>query len=59
MAKVTTDPTVIYDWKDGDVIKADDYERERGVIIAAINDTDDKVETTNQYLLVTQIMGVF
>ncbi len=59
MAKVDTSLTVIYDWKDGDTMKSADYERERDVIIKAINSTDDEVQANQNFLIITQLMGVF
>jgi hypothetical protein len=60
MAKVNTVSTIMYDWQDGQVMKASDYKRERNTIIAAINQTDDEIKQTNtDYLLITHLMVVF
>jgi hypothetical protein len=46
MAKIPNG--LLKQWKDGDMVHADDYQRERDTMTAAINDIDDKVTTLTQ-----------
>jgi hypothetical protein len=45
----------MYNWQDGQTMKASDYVRERNVIIEAINESDKEKD----YLLVAKLMEVF